>query len=373
MLSRACGAPASSRCACAAAALRRSGRSKRHRRPARPASSSRPSVAIGCVADCVRRFSISRSRWCSAPTSASLPLRVVEQVVLEVRVALDHPDVAQHLVQHAGRATGATLAAQLVSSVPRGARAAGSRSRGRRTTCSCRGFRAGAGRLRQVPGRPVAALRRAGAPAGGGGELPNLKADANFRDLQAQVEGTENRIAVARNRYIKAVQEYNVTVRVFPNNLTAMLFGYKTKANFTVEDEKAISAPPAIKFDAAAKPAQPRRRRAARAAQAGLLTACCAWPADRWRCSACCSCRRVAADALVPCRRSRRASPTSPDTLSRDQARPLEAELAQFDRSAAARSPSCWCRPRSPRPSSLFASASPTPGSSAARASTTAS
>ena len=88
---------------------------------------------------------------------------------------------------------------------------------------------------------------------------PQLKADANFRDLQAQVEGTENRIAVARNRYIKAVQEYNTAVRVFPNNLTAMLFGYKTKPNFAVEDEKAISAPPTIKFDnsAPAKPAPP--------------------------------------------------------------------------------------------------------------------
>ena len=64
---------------------------------------------------------------------------------------------------------------------------------------------------------------------------PNLKADASFRDLQAQVEGTENRITVARNRYIKAVQEYNTTVRVFPSNLTAMLFGYKTKANFEQE------------------------------------------------------------------------------------------------------------------------------------------
>lgn len=78
---------------------------------------------------------------------------------------------------------------------------------------------------------------------------PNLKADASFRDLQAQVEGTENRIAVSRNRYIKAVQEFNTTLRVFPNNLTAMVFGYKTKANFTVEDEKAISTPPTIKFD----------------------------------------------------------------------------------------------------------------------------
>ncbi|MDP2809939.1 MAG: LemA family protein [Rhodocyclaceae bacterium] len=79
---------------------------------------------------------------------------------------------------------------------------------------------------------------------------PQLKADANFRDLQAQVEGTENRITVARNRYIKTVQEYNVSVRTFPNSLTASVMGWKTKANFTVEDEKAMSTPPVIKFDA---------------------------------------------------------------------------------------------------------------------------
>jgi LemA protein len=77
---------------------------------------------------------------------------------------------------------------------------------------------------------------------------PQLKADAGFRDLQAQLEGTENRIAVARNRYIKAVQEYNVTVRSFPSNLTAMVFGMKTKPNFSVENEKAISAPPTVDF-----------------------------------------------------------------------------------------------------------------------------
>ncbi|MBL8491614.1 MAG: LemA family protein [Rhodocyclaceae bacterium] len=81
---------------------------------------------------------------------------------------------------------------------------------------------------------------------------PQLKADANFRDLQAQLEGTENRITVARNRYIRSVQEYNVSVRTFPNNLTAMAMGWKTKANFAVEDEKAISTPPVIKFDAPA-------------------------------------------------------------------------------------------------------------------------
>lgn len=79
---------------------------------------------------------------------------------------------------------------------------------------------------------------------------PQLKADANFRDLQAQVEGTENRITVARNRYIKAVQDYNISVRTFPNNLTAMAMGWKAKANFTVEDEKAISDAPKIDFNA---------------------------------------------------------------------------------------------------------------------------
>jgi LemA protein len=77
---------------------------------------------------------------------------------------------------------------------------------------------------------------------------PQLKSDANFRDLQAQLEGTENRIAVARNRYIKAVQDYNVTVRSFPSNLTAMVFGFKTKPNFTVDNERAISTAPKVDF-----------------------------------------------------------------------------------------------------------------------------
>lgn len=86
---------------------------------------------------------------------------------------------------------------------------------------------------------------------------PNLKADANFRDLQAQVEGTENRITVARNRYIQAVREYNVTVRVFPSNLTAMAFGYRPKASFAIENEKALSAPPPIRFDTPAPPPAP--------------------------------------------------------------------------------------------------------------------
>jgi LemA protein len=77
---------------------------------------------------------------------------------------------------------------------------------------------------------------------------PQLKSDQNFRDLQAQLEGTENRIAVARNRYIKSVQEYNTTVRSFPTNLTAMLFKMEVKPNFAVENEKAISTPPTVDF-----------------------------------------------------------------------------------------------------------------------------
>lgn len=77
---------------------------------------------------------------------------------------------------------------------------------------------------------------------------PQLKSDANFRDLQAQLEGTENRIAVARKRYIDSVSQYNVIVRSFPSNLTAMLFGHKEKAQFTVENEKEISKPPKIDF-----------------------------------------------------------------------------------------------------------------------------
>lgn len=86
---------------------------------------------------------------------------------------------------------------------------------------------------------------------------PDLKSDANFRDLQAQLEGTENRIAVARNRYIKAVQEYNVTVRSFPSNLTAMMFGHQVKPGFTVENAAEISRAPKVDFGGAApKPAQ---------------------------------------------------------------------------------------------------------------------
>jgi LemA protein len=84
---------------------------------------------------------------------------------------------------------------------------------------------------------------------------PQLKSDQNFRDLQSQLEGTENRITVARNRYIKAVQDFNVTVRSFPTNLTAMLFKFDVKPNFAVDNEKAISTPPTVDFSK--QPASP--------------------------------------------------------------------------------------------------------------------
>jgi len=78
---------------------------------------------------------------------------------------------------------------------------------------------------------------------------PDLKSDANFRDLQAQLEGTENRITVARNRYIEAVKAFNVTVREFPTNLTANMFDFEVKPNFSVQNEAAISAAPSVTFD----------------------------------------------------------------------------------------------------------------------------
>jgi LemA protein len=77
---------------------------------------------------------------------------------------------------------------------------------------------------------------------------PELKSDQNFRDLQAQLEGTENRIAVARNRYIESVREFNTVVRSFPTNLTAMLFGFDVKPNFTVENEAELAEPPEVSF-----------------------------------------------------------------------------------------------------------------------------
>jgi len=101
-------------------------------------------------------------------------------------------------------------------------------------------------KFQQVQGQLTGALSRLMAVSE---NYPNLKANQGFRDLQAQLEGTENRITVARNRYIKSVQEYNVTVRSFPSNLTAMVMGYTSKPNFSVENEKEISKPPSVSFD----------------------------------------------------------------------------------------------------------------------------
>ena len=121
--------------------------------------------------------------------------------------------------------------------------------------------RAAVGQIRATPelvNDPEAFKRFEAAQARLGGALSRLLAGSEhylqltatrqFGELQAQLEGTENRITVARGRYIKAVQQYNVLVREFPTNLTAKMFGYRTKANFTVENEKALAAPPKVDF-----------------------------------------------------------------------------------------------------------------------------
>jgi LemA protein len=100
-------------------------------------------------------------------------------------------------------------------------------------------YQAAQGQLTQALGRLMVVSER----------YPDLKSDQNFRDLQAQLEGTENRITVARNRYIQAVQSYNVTVRSFPANLTAKMFDFKVKPNFTVANEQQIATAPTVSFD----------------------------------------------------------------------------------------------------------------------------
>ena len=100
-------------------------------------------------------------------------------------------------------------------------------------------------RFQAAQGQLTGALSRLMAVAE---NYPNLKADQGFRDLQAQLEGTENRVTVARNRYIVTIKDYNISVRSFPNNLTAMMLGYKAKPTFTVENEKAISTAPKVEF-----------------------------------------------------------------------------------------------------------------------------
>jgi LemA protein len=100
-------------------------------------------------------------------------------------------------------------------------------------------------KFQQVQGELSGALSRLMAVSE---KYPDLKADTSFRDLQSQLEGTENRITVARQRYIAAVEAYNVTVRSFPTNLTAMMFGYQAKPSFSVTNEKAISTAPTVNF-----------------------------------------------------------------------------------------------------------------------------
>ena len=100
-------------------------------------------------------------------------------------------------------------------------------------------------KFQQVQGELSSALSRLMAVSE---KYPDLKADTGFRDLQSQLEGTENRITVARQRYIVAVQDYNILTRSFPSNLTAMIFSYQVKPSFTVDNEKAISTAPTVNF-----------------------------------------------------------------------------------------------------------------------------
>jgi LemA protein len=107
-------------------------------------------------------------------------------------------------------------------------------------------YQAAQGELTQALGRLMVVVER----------YPELKSDQNFLQLQSQLEGTENRISVARNRYIQAVQEYNVTVRSFPANLTAKMFGFPVKPNFTVANEAQIATAPTVSFDTSGAPGQ---------------------------------------------------------------------------------------------------------------------
>lgn len=116
-------------------------------------------------------------------------------------------------------------------------------------------------KFQQAQGQLTGALSRLMAVSE---NYPNLRANQGFRDLSAQLEGTENRITLARNSYIKSVQDYNVTVRSFPSNLTAMLFSYKEKPNFTVENEKEIARPPSVSFDKSVGGSAPAASGAAR-------------------------------------------------------------------------------------------------------------
>src|SRR5438477_9089112 len=111
-------------------------------------------------------------------------------------------------------------------------------------------------RVREIPGGPGRAFERAVEASGRDRELSAAQIRTLFHDLMSQLEGTENRITVACNRYIKAVQDYNVGIRTFPNNLTAMMFGYKEKANFTVGNEREISTAPKVDFNPSPAPAK---------------------------------------------------------------------------------------------------------------------
>ena len=160
---------------------------------------------------------------------------------------------------------------------------------------------------------------------------PQLKSDQNFRDLQAQIEGTENRITVARNRYIQAVQDYNVTVRQFPVNLTAKVFGFQVKPNFTVANEQAISTAPTVSFDTCHARLRPPRRRRRQPRRNDPQRA----PRPRGRrASRCCGCSASAcavAQGLQPIPKLSARVTDLTGTLTAEQQSALEQKLAAFE------------------------------------------
>ncbi len=174
---------------------------------------------------------------------------------------------------------------------------------------------------------------------------PQLKSDQNFRDLQSQIEGTENRITVARDRYIQAVQSYNVTVRSFPVNLTAKMFGFQVKPNFTVANEQQIATAPTVSFDTSTTgtPGQPRRLPRARRLQERPATNERGSPPRRWPAGARAAAAArlglaaVAADAapaaqgLQPTPKLTARVTDLTGTLTAEQQTALEQKLAAFE------------------------------------------
>ena len=199
---------------------------------------------------------------------------------------------------------------------------------------------------------------------------PNLKANQGFQDLRVQLEGTENRITVARNRYIKAVADYNVLARSFPTNLTAMMFGYEVKPTFTVQNEAQISAPPAVRL---------RQARAAASSATARWRALTSLLLRRWRRWPPVLAARVLRRGAGAARAGRAAGAAADGrvidqtgTLTSRSARRSSGKLADFERETGTQIVVLMVPTTRPKTSRPTRSASPTSGRSAGATSATA-